>query len=46
MKYLHNSRRFSEPIYRASLRCHDLACFGSDVDKVITTAVYVFEQIV
>ena len=37
---------FSEPVYRASSLCHDSACVGSDVNKVMPTAVYVFEHIV
>ena len=46
MVFLRNSQRFSEPVYRASSLCQDSACFGSDVDKVMPTAVYVFEHIV
>jgi hypothetical protein len=42
----HTSERFSEPDYRATSLCHDSVCLGSDVGKVIATAVYVFEYIV
>jgi hypothetical protein len=42
----HNLQLLSEPVYWASSHCHYSARFGSLVDKVRATAVYVFEHFV